>query len=216
MNYAEGAPSTPRGRRPGPTRTRQQILDVARRRFLAEGYQAVTLRSVATEVGVDVALVSYHFGSKKGLFGAALGLAANPPEVMAAALPGDPAGLPERVLRALLAAWDDPQRGAQLRLLVGAATQEPDLARLLTEVLQREMFGRLADTLPGPHAAQRAAAFGTQLAGVVFARYVLRLEPVASLSVDELIRHLVPGLRATLYPPPNRLSRRASSGRPGY
>lgn len=204
MMNKSAAGTARRGRRPGRSRTREQILEVARRRFVAEGYQAVTLRAVAAEAGVDVALVSYHFGSKKGLFGAALGLLGNPPEVMAAALAGDPAGLPERVLRALLRTWDDPDRGAQLRLLVAAATQEPDLARLLTEVLQREMFGRLAETLRGPNADQRAAAFGTQLAGVVFARYVLRMEPVASAPADELFRHLVPGLRATLYPPPLR------------
>lgn len=189
-----------RGRRPGRTDTRGQILDVARRRFLAEGYHAVTLRSVAAEAGVDVALISYYFDSKKGLFGAALGLVANPPEILAAALPGNPATRPERVLRALLATWDDAERGAELRLLVGAATQEPDLARLLAEVFEREMFARIAETLHGPHREQRAAAMGVQLAGVVFARYVLRVEPVASMSVDELVRHLRPGLNAALHP----------------
>ena len=68
-----------RGRPRGDTGSRAAILAVARRRFLAEGYDRVTLRSVADEAGVDVALVSYHFGSKKGLFGASLELPANPP-----------------------------------------------------------------------------------------------------------------------------------------
>ncbi|MCX4744276.1 TetR family transcriptional regulator [Kitasatospora sp. NBC_01287] len=67
------------------------ILDIARRRFLAEGYHAVTLRSIAAEAGVDLALISYFFGSEKGLFGAVLALAANPAEVLAQALTGDPA-----------------------------------------------------------------------------------------------------------------------------
>lgn len=196
-----------RGRRPGRSDTRGQILDVARRRFLAEGYQAVTLRSVAAEASVDVALISYYFDSKKGLFGAALGLVANPPEILAAALPGDPATRPERVLHALLATWDDADRGAELRLLVGAATQEPDLARLLAEVFEREMFARIADTLHGPHREQRAAAMGVQLAGVVFTRYVLRVEPVASMSVDELVRHLRHGLHAALHPAPAHRAR---------
>lgn len=199
--------SVRRGRRPGRSDSRAQILEVARRRFLAEGYQAVTLRSVAAEASVDVALISYYFGSKKGLFGAALGLVANPPEILAAALPGDPATRSERVLRALLATWDDAGRGAELRLLVGAATQEPDLARLLAEVFEREMFARIAETLPGPHREQRAAAMGVQLAGVVFARYILRMEPVASMSVDELVRHLLPGLHAALHPAPGRRTR---------
>src|SRR3712207_1267814 len=104
---AESRASGRRGRRPGRPETRAQLLDIARRRFLEAGYQAVTLRSVAAEAGVDVALVSYFFGSKKGLFGAALALPANPPEVLVSALQGDPATLPERVLRVLLHVWDD-------------------------------------------------------------------------------------------------------------
>jgi AcrR family transcriptional regulator len=192
---------TGRGRRPGKPETRGEVLGVARRRFLAEGYQAVTLRSIAAEAGVDVALVSYFFGSKKGLFGAALALPANPPEVLLQALPGDPATLPERVLTALLRVWDDPEQGGPLRVMVLAAVQDPELSRLLKEVLEREMIDRIAEHIGGADARFRAGAFTTQLAGVVFARYVLRLDPVAAMTVDELTRHLAPGLRAALHGP---------------
>ncbi|NVI91930.1 TetR family transcriptional regulator [Actinomadura sp. BRA 177] len=191
-----------RGRRRGSPDTRESILAVARRRFLADGYGPVTMRSVAAEAGVDAALISYFFGSKKGLFGAVLGLVANPPEVLAGALPGDPATLPERVLRALLTAWDDPEGGARLVLLVRAAVQEPELARLLRDLLEREIIGRIADHVGGPGASARAGASGTQLAGLIFARYILGLEPVASMTADELIARLAPGLRAVLYPSP--------------
>lgn len=75
-------PGSQRGRRPGSPDTRAAILAVARRRFLEDGYHAVTLRSVG-EADVDLALISYYFGSKKGLFGAALALGANPAELLA-------------------------------------------------------------------------------------------------------------------------------------
>ncbi len=190
-----------RGRRPGRPETRAQVLEVARRRFLAEGYQAVTLRSIATEVGVDVALVSYFFGSKRGLFGAALALTANPPELLLAALPGDPVSLPERVLAALVGAWDDPQQGGPLRVLVTAAVQDPEVARLLTDAFEHEMVDRVADHIGGPYARYRAGTFVAQLAGLVFTRYVLRLEPLASMTADEIVRHFAPGLRAALHGP---------------
>jgi AcrR family transcriptional regulator len=177
------------------------VLDVARRRFLSEGYQSVTLRSIAAEADVDVALLSYFFGSKKGLFGAALALPANPPEVLRKALPGDPATLPERVLRALLHAWEDPQQGAPLRVMVTAAIQDRELARLLKEVFEREMIARIAEHIGGSDAHYRAGAFIAQLAGLVFTRYVLRVDPIATMSVDELTRHLAPGLRAALQGP---------------
>ncbi len=194
-----------RGRRRGRPETRAQVLEVARRRFLADGYQAVTLRSIAAEAGVDVALISYFFGSKKGLFGAALALSANPAEIFLQALPGDPASLPERILRALVGAWEDPAGGGQLRVMLAGALSDPDLARLLREVLEREMIDRIAEYLGGADARLRAGAFATQLAGVIFARYLLALEPVATMTVDELIRYLAPGLRAALHGP--RLNR---------
>jgi AcrR family transcriptional regulator len=177
------------------------VLAVARRRFLAEGYESVTLRSLAAEAGVDVALLSYFFGSKKGLFGAALALPANPAEVLLNALPGDPATLPERVLSALLDTWDDPRHGAPLRVMVTAAIADPELTRLLKEVFEREMVARIAEHIGGANAHYRAGAFFAQLAGLVFARYVLQVDPLATMTRDELTRHLVPGLRAALHGP---------------
>ena len=65
-----------RGRRRGSPDTREAILAVARRRFLADGYAPVTMRSIAAEAGVDAALISYFFGSKKRRFSKARALAA--------------------------------------------------------------------------------------------------------------------------------------------
>lgn len=195
MNKSSGLS---RGRRAGKPDTRGQILEVARRRFLAEGFAAVTMRSVAAEAGVDPALVSYFFGSKQGLVGAALALAANPAEVLAAALPGDLDTLPERVLTTLLATWDDPAKGGPLRMMARTAAHDPDVARLVGGVIESGIVDRLADRLRGPDARQRAGVFTAQLAGVVFTRYVLELAPLATMPADELVRRLSPGLRATL------------------
>lgn len=187
-----------RGRRRGKPDTRSAILEVARRRFLAEGYAAVTMRSVAAEAGVDPALVSYFFGSKQGLVGAALALSVNPAEVLAGSLPGDLQTLPERVLGALLATWDDPQLGGPLQMMARTAAHDPEVTRLVRGVIEAGIVGRLAERLRGPDARARAGVFTAQLAGVVFTRYVLELEPLASLPADELVRRLAPALRLSL------------------
>lgn len=202
-----------RGRRPGRPETRAQVLDVARRRFLAEGYQATTMRSVAADAGVDVALVSYFFGSKKGLFAAALALSANPAEILAHALPGEPTRLPERVLRALLDVWEDPRRAGPLRVMISGAVTDPDVGRLVKEVFEREMIDRVADHIGGPRARMRAGAFVSQLAGLIFGRYVFALDPLATMTVDELIRYQAPGLRAALAGPDRRRPTRAGGPR---
>jgi len=180
---------------------------VARRRFLAEGYDKVTLRSIAQEAGVDVALVSYHYGSKRGLFGAALELPANPPELLAEALRGPLPTLPERLLRTVLAAWGDPVRGPALRALAQAALFDPEVSRLFREMAEREMVGRIAERLGGADASARASVAASQIAGMIFLRYVLRLEPLASLPVDELVARMAPPLRSALAGPERRRPR---------
>jgi AcrR family transcriptional regulator len=198
-----------RGRRRGSPDTRARVLEVARRRFLADGYQAVTTRSIAEEAGVDVALIGYFFGSKRGLLGAALALEANPPDVLRDALRGDPATMPERVLRAMVGAWDHPASRGSLRAVVEAAIQEPDMGNLVREVVEREMISQLAGQLGGADAPQRAAAFGAQMAGIVFARYILELAPIATMPADELVRYLAPGLHAVLQPTADESARPA-------
>ncbi len=199
MNKVESAAAkAPRGRRPGRSDTRERILQAARRRFVDDGYGAVSMRSIAADAGVDVALVSYHFGSKQAVFGAAMALTANPAEVIAAALPGDLDGLPERILVALLHTWDDPALGGPLRALAAAAGQEPALATVLRELLEHELIEPVADRLSGTHRIERAGAFAAQLAGLIFTRHVIALPPLDRLPAEELVRRLVPALRATL------------------
>ncbi|MBB2943795.1 AcrR family transcriptional regulator [Actinoplanes lutulentus] len=52
--------------------TRQLLLEAARRRFAADGYAATSVRDIATDAGVNVALISRYFESKEGLFRACL------------------------------------------------------------------------------------------------------------------------------------------------
>jgi AcrR family transcriptional regulator len=174
---------------------------VARRRFLAEGYQAVTLRSVAAEAGVDMALIGYFFGSKRGLFGAAMALTVNPAEVFEQAVAGDPTTLPQRVLRTLIVVWDSPESGPPLLAMLRNVVQDEGHAALVREVLQREIVDRVAARLDGPGAQRRAAAFGAVIAGVITTRYLVRLDPMASMTADEIVRHVGPSLRLALQGP---------------
>lgn len=151
------------------------------------------MRSIAADAGVDVALVSYYFGSKRALFGAAMQLVTNPAQVVAEALPGDLDTLPERLLRRLVQTWDDPKAGAPLRALVSGIGQDPAAAKLFREVIEREIIAPIAQRLGGGRDAElRAARLAVPMAGLVYARYVLRLEPLASLPPDDVVSLLAP------------------------
>lgn len=46
----------------------ERILNVAEELFARHGYDGVTIRQIAAQAEVDVALASYHFGKKEDLF----------------------------------------------------------------------------------------------------------------------------------------------------
>jgi AcrR family transcriptional regulator len=190
--------SPTRGRRAGKSETRESILAAARSRFFAEGYDAVTLRSIAADAGVDVALVSYWFGSKKGLFAAVMNLAASPAEMVARALPGAADAIAERIILVLVGTWDNAATGNPLRAAAAAAANDPSIARLLAGALERELVDPIAERIGGEDARARASAFCTCVSGIVFSRYILGVEPIASMRVEEIVRRMAPALQRTL------------------
>ena len=129
-----------------------------------------------------------------------MALEANPALVLAEALPGDLNTLPERILHALIATWDDPRRSAPMRVMIAGAVADAEVARLLREVVETEMIARIAERLGGPDATARAAVASVQAMGLIFDRYLLRAEPLASMPADELVARMAPALRAALRP----------------
>ncbi|MBT1675688.1 TetR/AcrR family transcriptional regulator [Curtobacterium aurantiacum] len=189
-----------RGRPSGRTDARARLLDAARGSLLERGYTRTTLRAVAATADVDVALIGYYFGSKRGLFSEAILEAVSPPEALAIALQGDAEQLPQRLLAVALAVWDDPVDGQSLRSVVTAALAEPQLRRALVEFLERELVARFADHLGGPAATARASAALTTIAGLLFTRHLLGMGPIRTASRGDVIRQLTPALRASLAP----------------
>ena len=190
--------SVSRGRRAGHPETKELIRNAARERFVTDGYSNSSMRSIAADAGVDVALVSYYFGSKRGLFTAAMSLKINPAEMVEAVLEGDPETLPARMLGGMLAVWDDPASGPPLHALLTAAASDPAVGRLAADMVQREIITPLAGAIGGEHAVERAAAFAAQMSGILTSRYLLRIEPIASMTAHDIVTALEPSLARTL------------------
>ncbi|MCL2780093.1 MAG: TetR family transcriptional regulator [Actinomycetia bacterium] len=202
MNYSdERARGRGRGRRAGRPDTREQILQAARQRFGADGYQAVSLRAIAKQADVDVALISYYFGSKRDLFAASVDLEVSPPQVLREELSGDPDRLAERILARLIAVWDDPQQGAPLVAMLTAILQEPRFGKQGREFVEREILRAIADHIGGIRARYRASAIASTLLGLLVSRYIIHLEPAASMPADEIVRAYAPLLRSALADP---------------
>jgi AcrR family transcriptional regulator len=195
---------TPRtGRRPGRHDTRAEILAAARHCFAEGGYDKTTIRQIAVHAGVDAALVHRRFGSKLDLFVAAVGLPADLTELLAATLSGSHDDVGERVVRTFVELWDNvPLQGASFTGLLRLATSDQAGAALLTTYLRGNLATALAHSLGGRDAQRRVALVGSQLLGIGVARYVLRLEPLASATPATIAAELGPIVQQLLNQPP--------------
>lgn len=69
---------------------------------------------------------------------------------------------------------------------------------MLRRFVEKQLVGPLAEAMEGPDAELRAAAFTTQVFGLMLERYVLAVEPLASASHDELVDLIAPSLQRYL------------------
>jgi AcrR family transcriptional regulator len=175
-----------RGRRPGAPDTRAAILEAARAAFAAKGFSGTTIRAVAADAGVDAALVHHYFGTKSDLFVAAMRLPLDPREVIAEVVAGGPDGAGERLLRAFLAAWDDEATQAVLVGTVRSA-MEPGGERLLSEGFVPVVLVPAGQALGIDRPEVRMSLVASQVLGLVLARYLFRLEPIASMEAEALV-----------------------------
>ena len=190
-----------RGRRAGGAQARAEIVAAAHVEFAERGYDAASVRGIARAAGVDPALVRYYFpGGKPEVFAVAVAdRPIDPSRQVARILAGGIDGLGERLIASVLDVWDAPGGREQFRIVFGAAAAGQDT--LVRDFLVREVFLRLASTMPGPDAALRVSLVASQVAGVLVARYVLEIEPLASTDAAELVRRVGPVLQRYLEPP---------------
>jgi AcrR family transcriptional regulator len=186
------------GRRPGPSGTREAILAAAGRLFAEHGYDRASLRGIAAEAGVDQKLIAHFFGSKQQLFVAAVGLPFNPGDVLPSILAGDPETVGERLAALLVNVLEEPELHQRLTGVVRAAASEPDVARMLREFLTRELFAPAAELLGTEEGPFRANLVGSQLVGLVMARYVIAVEPLASMPPKAVADAIAPTLQRYL------------------
>lgn len=192
--------TTARGRgrpRGGGGERRDQILAAARARFARAGFAATSLREIAADAGVDAALISHHFGTKSALLAATLDLPFDPAERLAAVIDGDLEHLPERMVRTFVTSWDEHPE------VFAAAFRSGDAAPVAT-IAREVVMTAIRDRLQGPDRDLRAALVTSQIMGLGLQRWVLRLEPVASAAVEDLVRVHAPAVDALVSGRPER------------
>ncbi len=190
------------GRRPGNQDTRTSILEAARASFAEKGYDKASIRGIAGDAGVDPALVHHYFGTKEKLFLAVMNAPINPGELIPQALTGPREQVGERLVKTALGVWDSTAGAAALAVFRSALSNEWT-ARLLREFVVTQILRRaVGEIVEDPaEAPMRSALTATQIAGVMVARYVLKIEPLASADADTIAAAIGPNIQRFLTDP---------------
>ncbi|WP_328537360.1 TetR/AcrR family transcriptional regulator [Streptomyces sp. NBC_00344] len=201
-------------RSPAPPRrsseaTKAVILEAARERFAADGYERATIRAIARDARIDPSMVMRYFGNKEALFAAASEFDLRLPELteltgMGESGPGAVGAfgaLPGRHIGAVLASHfvDRWEQDDVLVALLRVGVTNPAGAERMQGIL-RQQLGPIADGVcPDPEQAPaRAALVAAQILGMAMARYILRFPPIVDMTRDEVVAWLGPTIQRYL------------------
>ncbi len=184
---------------PGPRDERgvlaARILAAAREAFAQTGWAGTTIRAVAREADVDPALVYHYFASKEGLLDAATAPPQKWLEDIAKTWTTPANELGAALLRLMLGAWADDEVGPVLRAVLQTAAHESSTRDKLRMTVQSSLMGASHIGVDEQDRLVRSGLISSQIMGLAMMRYVWKIEPVASMSDDEVVAAVAPNLQ---------------------
>ena len=185
------------GRRPGAADTKGEIVEAAKRVFAAKGYDGASLRAVAREARVDPALVHHYFDGKADLFVAAMSLPFDPRAVREHSAASRPPTPGAGIITGFLSMWDRAEgTGSSFAACMSAMATSPNVADAIREFLA----DRIWSDKPANEGEResltkrRRALVSSQLMGLAFTRYILRVPPVSTATPAQIARWAGPTL----------------------
>ena len=165
-----------------------------------KGYDGASLRAIAREAGVDPALVHHYFDGKASLFVAAMALPFDPRHVQeqsSSASASPAASVGAGIIMGFLTMWDRAEgSGSSFAACVAGMAASTSVADAMREFVAERVWQN-SPTHPGESAAltrQRRALVSSQLMGLAFTRYILRVPPVSTATPRQIARWAGPTL----------------------
>ncbi|MFD4316747.1 TetR family transcriptional regulator [Streptomyces sp. NPDC058548] len=177
---------------------RERILEAARAQFAERGYDKTSVRGIAKAAGVDAALVHHYFGTKDEVFAAAIEVSFEPAAVVPAIVGGPREAIGERLARFFIGVWENPVSRAPLLAIVRSALTHEAAAKVLRTFVLRRLLERIADELDVPDPKFRAELAASHMIGIAILRYVIQVEPMASVDPEEIVAMVAPTLQRYL------------------
>jgi AcrR family transcriptional regulator len=194
------APSKRTGRRPGAGDSRERIAAAARSLFAELGYERASFRRIAAAAGVDPALVVHFYGSKEDLFREVMVLPPAIADSLEQLADGPRASVGRRLAELVVGSLENPASRTVVLGRIRCATTHPDAAALVRETVTRDL-SRLTSALTDDRPDVRAVLVGAHVVGIAIARHVVLVEPLASMSVPDVVEAVAPTFQRYLVEP---------------
>ena len=153
--------------------------------FSRQSYELVGLRQIAAEAGVNQALAIRYFGSKKGLFVAALDGLFSP----ALWFEGDRGSAGKRMATWITSKWRSEGKINPLAFLI-QSSGHPEVNEALNKAFEAQAIKPLAAWLGGAHAAERARVIASIIVGSGVVHQILRSRALARHELKNVIESL--------------------------
>lgn len=140
----------------------------------------------------------HFFGSKQKLFLSVMELPFDPEEAMPRILAGRRSEVGVRLAEFAVGVLEDQQGRQVITGIIRAAASEAEAARMVRDLVAGRIVDAISESLAVADARLRANLVGSQIIGLVLARYIVQVEPLASLPPEALIRAIAPNLQRYL------------------
>lgn len=209
---AKSSPGRERGPRGARGKMREQIKRVAESQFIARGYDGTTMRSIAKGAGCDPAMVSYYFGSKQRLFRNCFDLPLDPLQQILQLWEPGLEGIADRLLDFAFTLYEERLTKDRMKALMRALITDSETTQRFRAYMSENLLKGGAEVLNTLQIASGQEVneeletnfqalieiLMSMIYGVATMRYIVQLEPVASMERSELQNRLAPILQTQI------------------
>lgn len=186
------------GRRPGESGTSEAILDAAVGEFAEFGYERATIRGIARRAGVDPALVHHYFKNKEQVFVAAMRLPFNPAEIARTVIDQGFDQISTTLVKVITQVWEQEENRLPFVAMIRSAASNEQAATMVREFVSEALVGQIAKEVGLSHARLRATLVGSQIVGMIMLRYIVKVEPLASAPLEQVLKAIEPTIERYL------------------
>lgn len=175
---------------------KERILRAAHDEFLERGYDATTMSRIAAGAGCTPAMVTYYFDSKQRLFRECFNLPVDPAAEILTVLAEGRHGAGERIARRALQFYEEDLTADTMRALIQALLTDSATSQRFRDYIRNDVLGEVGRSLGITQELAEEIEFAMATSfGVITMRYIVKLEPLASMPRERLERELAPVLQ---------------------